>query len=298
MADSQTDLRVHPGLDGELNHHSASGASLDKNLGHDEMPQSHLTDGVDTNDLFGGPGCDFMHELADDRSALSGDNASCSMDELAELPQRVQSPGTHDPGFSDVSPTLAREQHDAIFARCLLTNCDFSGMKMPWEVGIFRDIFSDEPVPQPVVPAMEISADCHFDFGVEPQFVAEKVAEAASSTSAHPVFAACVSCANGQLFAERRANLRDAAISKLLIVLKHRLSSSVTGRPILSLGDETLQAEGARSIVDAVVGVRSPATLVKRANSLLSFLRWFAHMHVMKVLILSVKGCCGNFSLS
>ena len=45
----------------------------------------------------------------------------------------------------------------------------------------------------------------------------------------------------------------------------------------MALGDETLQADGARSIVDAVVGVRSPATLVKRANSLLSFLRWVAH---------------------
>ena len=277
MTGSQTDLQVHTDLDGESIHHTASGASLDEFLGHDETPHLHLTDGADTNDLFGGPGCDFMHEIADDRSALSGGNASFSMDEFAEVPQRVQNPGTQDPGFSNVSPTLAREQHDAIFARCLLSNCDFSGMKMPWEVVIFRDIFSDEPVPQPVVPAMEINTDCHFDFGVEPQFVAEKVAEAASSTSAHPVFATCVSCANGQLFAERRANLRDAAISKLLIVLKHRLSSSVTGRHILSLGDETMQAEGARSIVDAVVGVRSPATLVKRANSLLSFLRWVAH---------------------
>ena len=241
------------------------------------MLQPHLIDGVDSNDLFGGPGCNFNHEFADDRSLLSGDHAPCSLDELAEVPQRVQSSGTPDLGFSDVSPTLAREQHDAIFARCLLSNCDFSGLKMPWEVGIFRDIFSDEPVPQPLVPAMEISADCPFEFGVEPQLVAEKVAEAASSTSAHPVFAACVSCANGKLYAERRANLRDAAISKLLIVLKHRLTASVTGRHILALGDETLQAEGARSIVDAVVGVRSPATLVKRANSLLSFLRWVAH---------------------
>ena len=105
------------------------------------MLQPHLIDGVDSNDLFGGPGCNFNHEFADDRSLLSGDHAPCSLDELAEVPQRVQSSGTPDLGFSDVSPTLAREQHDAIFARCLLSNCDFSGLKMPWEVGIFRDFF-------------------------------------------------------------------------------------------------------------------------------------------------------------
>ena len=101
--------------------------------------------------------------------------------------------------------------------------------------------------------------------------------ESASTSTADPIFVSCVSCANGKFFAERRASLRDAAIGKLLVVLKHRLSASVTGRHILALGDETLQAEGARSIIDAVVGVRSPATLVKRANSLLTFLRWVAH---------------------
>jgi len=144
---------------------------------------------------------------------------------------------------------------------------------------------------------MEISADCSFGLGVEPQAVAEKVAEAASTTTSVPIFATCVSCANGKLYEERRANLRDAAISKLLVVLKHCLPASVTGRHILALGDEASQSEGARGIIDAVVGVRSPATLVKRANSLLTFLRWAAH---------SCEDCtdpfcemfCGGFSLS
>jgi hypothetical protein len=35
------------------------------------------------------------------------------------------------------SPVVSASQHDALFARCLLSNCDFSGIKMPWEVGIF-----------------------------------------------------------------------------------------------------------------------------------------------------------------
>ena len=276
MTEFPEDLQLHSNGD-VFPQHVADGAGSQLYVCIDETLQQHFTDDGDTVDIFGGPGFDLNHDIPDDVSLLSGDPAPCRLDDFAEEPHRVQSSAVLQPGMHDTSPTLAREQHDAIFARSLLSNCDFSGLKMPWEVGIFKDIFSDEPVPQPLVPAMEISADCSFGLGVEPQAVAEKVAEAASTTTADPIFATCVSCANGKLYAERRASLRDAAISKLLVVLKHCLSASVTGRHILALGDEASQSEGARGIIDAVVGVRSPATLVKRANSLLTFLRWVAH---------------------
>ena len=276
MTDTPDDLQLQSNR-GDVPQHVADVADSQHDACSDETLQQHFTDDVDTGDLFGGPGFDFSHDIADDPFLLSGDQAPCRVEDFDNEPQQVQSSGAFDFGKTDTSPTLAREQHDAIFARSLLSNCDFSGLKMPWEVGIFRDIFSDEPAPQPLVPVMEISADVSFGLGAEPQAIGERFAESASATTADPIFASCVSCANGKLYAERRASLRDAAISKLLVVLKHRLSASVTGRHILALGDETSQAEGARSIIDAVVGVRSPATLVKRANSLLTFLRWVAH---------------------
>lgn len=65
-------------------------------------------------------------------------------------------------------------------------------------------------------------------------------------------------------------------MAKLVIVVSHWLPASTTGRQILSLGGNDAQAAGAAGIVTAVVGVRSPATLTKRANSLLAFLRWAA----------------------
>lgn len=57
------------------------------------------------------------------------------------------------------------------------------------------------------------------------------------------------------------------------------MASSV-GRQIIDLGSVEQQREGAYDIVHACIGLRSPATLVKRANSLLSFLRWSARNHV------------------
>lgn len=80
MTDSQTDLQTHSELD--------NGAVLHQPTSLDETLQPQLIDGVDSNDLFGGPGCDFNLEFADDRSLLSGDHAPCSLDELAEASQR------------------------------------------------------------------------------------------------------------------------------------------------------------------------------------------------------------------
>ena len=173
-------------------------------------------------------------------------------------------------------PVLTETQHDALFSRCLLTNCDFVGIKMPWEEGIYKEIFSSEPLPQFPVPQMEISGFCSLELGMEPQTVVSRVAEVASSTDANPVFKPCVSCTDGEFYDERRSNLREAAIGKFLIVLRHCLLGSATGRHIIALGNEEQQSMGARDIVDAVLGVKSPSTLIKRANSLLSYLRWLA----------------------
>ena len=65
-------------------------------------------------------------------------------------------------------PVLTETQHDALFSRCLLTNCDFVGIKMPWEEGIYKEIFSSEPLPQFPVPQMEISGFCSLELGMEP----------------------------------------------------------------------------------------------------------------------------------
>ena len=80
-----------------------------------------------------------------------------------------------------------------------------------------------------------------------------------------------------------RRQLRDAAIGKLLIVLRHCLLASKTGRHIINLGTDAQQQAGAFDIVDSVIGVRSPNTVVKRANALLSFLRWVAKAGIDEV---------------
>ena len=180
-------------------------------------------------------------------------------------------------------PVIPAAVHDAIFARSLLTNCDVTGVTLPWETGIFRELFSDEPFAEQLVPKMPISNLCYVSLDDDPQQVAASVAGVIVHDSDDFVFAKCISSGDDGHYHEIRQQLRDAAIGKLLIVLRHCLLASKTGRHIIGLGTDAQQRAGAYDIVDAVIGVRSPNTVVKRANSLLSFLRWVAKTGIDEV---------------
>ena len=160
-----------------------------------------------------------------------------------------------------------------MFARSLLTNCDVTGIVLPWETGIDRELFSEVPMDVELVPKMPIGDICDVALESQPQEIAQSVASVACTTRANPIFSMTISCADDEHCEERRELMGDPAIGKLIIVLRHCLLASSTGRHIIDLGSAMNQDAGAYDIVSAVVGVRSPATLIKRANTLLSFLR-------------------------
>ena len=187
------------------------------------------------------------------------------------------------PGISEPQPTVTETVHHALFSRALLTNCDVTNIVMPWETGFYKEFFSDEPFSNSLVPAVPIDEFCSFGHQPEPQRVAEVVAEVASCSAPGPIFASCIACVDDGFYHSKRQQLHDAAVNKLLIVLRHCLLASSTGRHIIALGTEQMQVSGAHSVLQAVLGVKSPATLIKRANSLLSFLRWLAKNGIQEV---------------
>jgi hypothetical protein len=172
-------------------------------------------------------------------------------------------------------PTLPASVHDASFARALLSNCRTTDIVLPWETSFYKELFSDEPFSQNLVPEMPIGAFCNFVGESEPQAVAQTVADVARFPDDFPIFSACVGSTDDGPFNAVQSKLHNAAVQKFLIILRYDLESSATGKHILALGDDTQQMQGAHKIVEAVLGTRAPSTLVKRANSLLSFLRWF-----------------------
>ena len=191
---------------------------------------------------------------------------------------------TFEPGLGlELQPTVSEKTHNALFSHSLLTNFEASSIKMPWEVGIYKDFFSEEPSSECLIPKMPIGDLIDLPLQSEPQEVAEVVADVVTVDLSQPVFASLIACVDDEHFLEKRQSQRDASIGKLLIVLRHCLLASQTGRYIIDLGTEAAQIAGAPDIVSAVVGVRSPSTLLKRANSLLSFLRWVASNGIKEV---------------
>ena len=89
---------------------------------------------------------------------------------------------------SSFQPVVSRAVHEATFARNLFSNVDVTGIKLPWEVGIFGDIFSDEPFATGLIPKMPVSEFCNFDLGVAPQEVVRTVASLAMHDTSSPVF--------------------------------------------------------------------------------------------------------------
>ena len=180
---------------------------------------------------------------------------------------------------TDMQPTVPVHVHEASFARALLSNCSTTDIVLPWETPFYKELFGDEPFGQSLVPEMPIGALCSFGGRPGPQEVAQTVAAVANFTTDTPVFSACIASTDDGPFHAVQSKLHNVAVQKLLTVLRHDLNSSETGRHILALGNDWEQLQGAHKIVEAVLGTRAPSTLVKRANSLLSYLRWFDRMN-------------------
>ena len=162
-----------------------------------------------------------------------------------------------------------------MFSHALLTNLDPLGIKLPWEQGIFAELLGESST-ESLVPKMDVSTMCDLGVALEVHEVAAQVASASRPPAAGPLFVSVIRDLDDGDFSAKREALWESAVAKLVIVVSHCLPASAVGRHISDLGSMESQSAGAAEVVGASVGVRSPNTLIKRANSLLSFLRWSA----------------------
>ena len=131
-----------------------------------------------------------------------------------------------------------------------------SQIQLPWETGIMASLldensvwdFNIKPPCLDPLPARQLS----------PAAMDQMVESTCHFQVSQTIFAACVSCISDSEHFKQLEAERDAAIQKLCVFV-----TRVHERP----ADE--------ESVRAMVGTRSPKTLIKRANSLLSFTRWF-----------------------
>ena len=246
----------------------------------------------DVRDIFGesqvvtGMDAEFDHESFPDAHSnfsdwnlVEGDDSHVHRDASADTPRDYCTDFGYSPSEelheAQTGPVVSESRHLAMFSRDLLTNCSaVSSIVMPWEQGIFREIFSDEPLTD-LVPSMHIECEpLQSNTSLEPQLIGQLVASATIYESQRPVFMEVISCKDDLGYVDKLALIRERALSKLLAVVEFSLEASSTGRHIASMSCGDPNRSDAFGILDAVVGLRSPYTLTKRANALMGYLHW------------------------
>lgn len=170
--------------------------------------------------------------------------------------------------------TLDALSNRAFFESSFMKCASFVNAKLPWETDFAMQIFGDEVLHKSVLPSLCSRNFADHQAAPEVEELVEDTLQSVEVPKGSAVFTEVIRCLDDRSFKEQRDSLIDAVICKLLIVLRHCLLASAVGRQIVNLGTVDEQLQGAPGIVAAVA--KSPCTVVKRANSLLSFLRWCA----------------------
>ena len=79
-----------------------------------------------------------------------------------------------------------------------------------------------------------------------------------------------------EAYTDQRTILFEGGVEKWLSIIQIDTTCSEVGRQIAELEGTPDWQQEAKSIVSAVLGVKSPLTIVKRANSILSLIKWQA----------------------
>lgn len=147
-----------------------------------------------------------------------------------------------------------------------LTNAKWSQIQLPWESQVMQSIFDAEPLPR-----VDLRQDISWKDALEPAPMQlsnkpEELSEPAGSLQ--PVFVKCVKAIRDQTFVEMRQRDMQAAVSKWFLVVRSNSSASDVGIQIER--DPTHAFE----ILRASMGVKSPNTVLSRANAMLAYMRW------------------------
>ena len=57
-----------------------------------------------------------------------------------------------------LQPVTSSRVHDMMFSRNLFSNCDVSGIELPWEKGIFKELLGDSQEPEQLIPRMPLNS--------------------------------------------------------------------------------------------------------------------------------------------
>ena len=177
--------------------------------------------------------------------------------------------------------TCSKEASAAMATNAFVRNVSWSNLVLPWESDFMSQIFSDSSLPdQKLSLPSQWNAEVVTARPSKPEVKVPPVPVDA-------VFSRHVRQIKEETFWEQRSKNSKHAVAKWILFLKSDLSASQVGLQIES------DMDAAEDIVLAVLGVKSPGTALKRANSVLSYHRWHSTTLVRS---LSLKVAAGPTS--
>ena len=168
---------------------------------------------------------------------------------------------------------LTSFDNKVLFQNAVIDNVRTCNISLPWETGVFAQIFDESDAD--LVPRMHaVSFPLDVASFAEASQHADGVKQDFSATLGKPIFAKAFSCLSDTSFVQKRSQLFSVGVRKWWVIIGRSMDACQTGRIIRDCGEGTDMESYALETIGAIMGTRSPYTVVKRANSILAFLRW------------------------
>ena len=179
----------------------------------------------------------------------------------------------------DSGSTCSKSAAEIMTTNAFVRNVSWSSLVLPWENDFMSQIFSESSTPDP-----KLSLPNQWNATVVTASP-NKPEVSVPSVPFASVYAKHVRQIKEETFWEQRDKNSKHAVAKWILFLKSDLTASQVGKQIES------DVDSAEDIVLAVLGVKSPSTALKRANSVLSYHRWHSTTYE-NCPIPFVENCC------
>ena len=174
---------------------------------------------------------------------------------------------------SDLTPVTG-SSWNSLLAHAFSANLNLAtALPLPWETGTMRDIFSEDVLPA-FAPAVVDSTDLsHLEKSKQP--VTSDLACLTSDQTVKPAYLSAVRSLKDLDYVEGKKAMLTLATSKWMDLLSVDWRASSVGEQVSRDLQADPTGELAAESLRAVFGVKSPATLLKRAASLRQYIVWF-----------------------
>ena len=181
-------------------------------------------------------------------------------------PSIAQSVDVTAPGV-DVGGVSTKQDDNAAISDTFIRAAKFTGIVMPWETPLMSQVFGN------IHPHANLSMP--LDWGN----MGMPVSESAAAGPSQPAVPSdkrwkalgYVRHKTDETYMQQRAKTLDNALSKWRFIVLLDVTTSEVGRQLVGLAEDQVDL-----VLNSVMGVKSPNTIMKRANAMMLFYRWHA----------------------